>query len=458
MRKNKFRKIRLIIISLFFMFLFIQPSEAKFINTFLVRFGGNSLIPGNEIEMAKYDIIFANKFHYDDIGGDSWKAIKSINPATEIYLYTTVNYVRSTSDDYKTISLSTIGRYNVSRKHSQGSCNIDNPNFFLKDLEGKRVTFVSRDYDYLLDFGNSNYRNYAIETTVTDHVDQPWTADGVISDHMWAKISGTSAIPIKYDTDDKWSTAMNGMASAMTSALSNKGQKFACNRGGTYFPEGVESWRNLDNSVAPPNVVWEEAAFAVKYGDGDTQYFPEHAWKRQIDIIGSIKNSKVCFLSSTDLKPEEKGVDNYGNSITFWDSFWFTLSSYLIGKNDKENNSYFQFYYGSYNDIDFYYDEYIRIDLGKAISGYNITNHEGVNIYWREFEKGYVYVNPTIKNSYSIVVPELCKQRTHENLEENLSTLENINTINLEPHRAAILYKSNHLALLNAPKHLIIVK
>jgi hypothetical protein len=39
-----------------------------------------------------------------------------------------------------------------------------------------------------------------------------------------------------------------------------------------------------------------------------------------------------------------------------------------------------------------------------------------VNIYSREFEKGYVYVNPTATNVASVDLPQASRQITHDNL------------------------------------------
>jgi len=64
-----------------------------------------------------------------------------------------------------------------------------------------------------------------------------------------------------------------------------------------------------------------------------------------------------------------------------------------------------------------------------------------VNIYWREFEKGYVYVNPTATNVASVTLPEASRQVTHDNLSSALSSLPVVTTIPLNGHYAAFLMK-----------------
>ena len=433
-------------------FLLCSSVEAKFINTFLYRIGGNNLRPVDKYTVANFDIVFLNKFHYDDIDGDTWGSIKAINPDIKIFLYTTHNTVFSSHDNIQTVYLNDLGRYNISRGHSMGSLNRDHPEFFLKDANGNRITKSGYSDRYVLDFGNSVFQNYSAQATIADHTNSAWTADGVYSDNSWSTVPGDmSALPLKYNTHIKWSNNMNNNLNVMTAGLNLSGQEFACNRGFSNTVEGYTAWMALDNTPNPPDMVLEEAAFAAMYSTGDIYFLLEDQWKRQIDLLGAIRNSKVGFFSSTDLAPDQSGVDNYGKSFTFWDGLWYTLGSYLVGKNDIDDNSYFKYRYQSYNYVNAYYSEYDKINLGRATSTYRISNINGHNIYWREYERGYVYVNPTLYDVNSISLPEPCKQRTHNNLLQDLNNLPNINSISLKSHRAAILYKSNQPSSSSIP-------
>ena len=434
------------LVSLFIFFILCVSVEAKFINPFMWRIGGDDLRSGDENELAKYDIIFCKKAHYDDIKGDSWGAIKAINPKSKIYLVTHAIYVDPDYDKRDLPYLNNMARYNISRGHSMGNLNRDNPELFLLDSNNKRVIW---DYDlnnpmYLLDFGDSRFQKYAKEATITDNVNQPWTADGVYSDHINAQVVNVHTKPAKYNTDAKWNTAMNSFINAMTAGLAARGQKFGGNRGRTRHAEGMEAWLDLDSSANPPELVVEEAAFVVYSSTSDVKFLTEEQWARQIYVLSSIKNSKACFQSRTYLSgPGDSGIDSDGKRITWWEALYFALGSYLVGKNDVQDNSYFRFHHGSYTNIDGYYDEFDKIDLGAAVSNYKVKAYSGTNIYWREFQYGYVYVNPTNKNVGSISLPVSCKQRTHDNLYQDLDNLPNINSISLDAHRAAILYKSN---------------
>ena len=436
---------RCLILSIIVVACLIQPVEAKFINTFLYRIGGSSLSAGDEKDLAKHSIIFCQTFHYDDIRGNTWQAIKSINPNSKIYLYTTTTFVNRDDDSVSALYLNNLGRYNASRGHSMGSLNGNNGYLFLLDKNGNRVRWSWDNRPmYWLDFGNSNLGKYAAEATVKDHANQPWTADGVYSDNVNFIGTNTSATPVKYNTQDKWAAAMRGMILSMSSGLHARGLKFAGNAGPTSSAIGANAWLAMDSSANAPDALLEEGAFAVRYGTGDIQFYPESTWLRQVDLLGSLNKINACFMTSCEIAPGQSGSDNYGKSFSFYDALWYSLGSYLVGKNDRNNNSYFQFYHSQahYNTESLYYDEY-GIDLGKAVGDYRKAVYGGKNLYWREFEKGYVYVNPTTSDVSSISLPKPCKQLTHSNLKTSPDSLPDVASINLKSHRAAILYKSN---------------
>jgi hypothetical protein len=64
------------------------------------------------------------------------------------------------------------------------------------------------------------------------------------------------------------------------------------------------------------------------------------------------------------------------------------------------------------------------------------------NVYWREFEKGYVAVNPTPNDAVSVALPQPSQQLTHDNLLSPLSSIPSVNAISLTGHSAAILLKT----------------
>ncbi len=75
------------------------------------------------------------------------------------------------------------------------------------------------------------------------------------------------------------------------------------------------------------------------------------------------------------------------------------------------------------------------------MGSYAVRTIGGVNIYSREFEKGYVYVNPTA-NVASVALPQAGRQLTHDNLLSALDTLPLVSSVSLIGHSTAIVLKT----------------
>ena len=432
-----------------------QTASTKFIPTFLLYHGGGpALVATDAAKLAKFDLIDIDRVRYNNIGPNTWAAIKSLNPNAQIYLYEMGPEAPSHLDGAAQVDLNGLGRHNVSRAHPQGTLNGGNPGLFQVDASGKRIynlfnsNSAANQYWYLMDFGSAAYQSYWLDAVKADIVNQPWVADGVFADNCLTsagtgRYSRTSAW---YSTNATWSAAMDSFAGAITAGLRGVGQKLWCNRGETRTVDGSAAWKTLDNSASPPDVIFDEGVFAVQYGSWAVQFYQEAQWKRQVDIMGAIKNSKVAMLSHTKLLEGQAGTDNYGKSVTYWQTLWYSLGSFLLGKNDQLNNTYFMFSGGSgYNNIS-WHDEYDKIDLGKAIGPYAATTIGSAKVYWREFEKGYVYVNPSAFNATSVSLPQASKRLTHDNLLSPPASVANVNAIALKSHDAAILLKSDTTA------------
>ena len=423
----------------------------KFIQTFLIYYGGGpQLVAGDEQRLAKFDLIDIDRFRYSQIGGATWSAIKAHNPAVQIYLYEMGPESTNYMDAAQAVSLNNLGRYDVSRGHAMGSLNGNLPGLFLLDGGGQRIynkaysNLAQGTYWHLMDFGAGAYQQYWVDAVKADIVERPWAADGVFVDNCLtlSAAGGYSANPVRYPTNAAWSNAMNAFTSAISAGLHAQGQKLWCNKGDTASAEGVAAWLELDNRASPPDVLLEEGAFAVKWGNGATQFFPEANWKRQVDILGAMRNSRVAMLSHTDLVEGQSGTDNWGRPVSFGQTLWYALGSFLLGKDDERGNAYFTFVDGNDYDRIHWFEEYDRIDLGRALGAYRVANIGGVNVYWREFEKGYVYVNPTASDVASIAPPQAVRQLTRQTLATLADLLPIVTTVALPGHHAAFLLKT----------------
>jgi len=422
---------------------------AKFIPTFLVYYGaGPAFTAADAARLAKFDLLDVDRFRYADIESGTWAAVKALNPAVQIYLYQMAAEAPSFLDAAPSVSLNGLGRHDVSRGHSMGSLNGNQPGLFLLDANGNRVYNAwysdpaSNRYWYLMDFGNPSYQAYWIEATRADLVNQLWVADGVHADNCLAvpTFASYSAPPAKYASDADWSSAMNGFASTISAGMHGYAQRVWCNRGETRSPAGAAAWLALDAAATPPDVVAEEGAFAVAWGQWSTQFFSEEEWKRQVDTLGAVRNSKVAVFSSTQLAPDGAGTDNFGRPVTYWQTLWYALGSFLLSRYDFLNNAYFNFYgSGAAHSVIWWADEFEQIDLGRAIAPYVVSSFGAANIYWREFERGYVMVNPTATDVASIALARPCRVLSHGNLAPSPGSA--ASEIALGAHSAVFLLK-----------------
>src|SRR5712672_2631898 len=253
---------------------------SKFIQTFLLYYGGGrTLVASDAAKLAKFDLLGFDRFRYNQIGPNTWAAIKALNPNMRIYLYVDGPNVYNDQDALPQISINTLARHNVSRGHPMGSLNGDHPELFLLDSGGNRIYSLVYSnpaggrFNYLMDFGSAAYQSYWLTAVKADIVNQPWVADGVFTDDCVAFPSqvGYSATSVKYPTNATWSAAMNSFVSAITPGLRGVGQKLWCNKGETRSVDGAAVWLALDASANPPDVFLEEGAFAVSWGSSAVQ-------------------------------------------------------------------------------------------------------------------------------------------------------------------------------------------
>jgi hypothetical protein len=431
---------------------FKECHSAELCKTFLYRIGGALLSPGDELYLAKYNVILCNRFHYDNIKNNTWKTIKTLNPGVEIYLYIIPSFVYESHDSYSVVALNDLGRYGNARGHPMGDLNDSNPDLFLLDAMGQRIHPDGNSDCYFLDFGSPKFQKYVLEALGNDIVNQRWRADGIFVDDAISTPVGMPSAAI-YATTPAWVDATNSYVVALTQGLDGSRQKCAVNRGNTRWSDGCNAWIALDASSHPPAAVLEEGAFAVGWGYGDVQFFPESDWKNQVDLLANIHHSKVLYLSHCKLGSKDaSGKDNYNKPFTFWDAFYYSLGSFLLGRNDADDNSYFEMNYSmSYSKVDYYYDEYDKIHLGRSEAAYKITKVNGVNVYSREFDYGYVFVNPTGSDVARLDLPGPCKLVQHANLDTPPSQMQTISSLPLPAHRSVFVYKVSSLPATVGP-------
>lgn len=472
--------------------------STKFIPTFLFYYGrGPTLVAGDEQKLAKFDLLDFDRSRYNQLAPNTWSAIKAINPNVQIYLYEMGSETSNFHNCTDPLSLNDIARYSVPCGHSMGNLDVNHPELFLKDSGGNRLYNTAYSYPndnrlpgefvYLMDFGSAAYQAYWLEAAKADIViNRPWVADGIFADNCttlhhpeFGTYSSSTdplnhpnpgAIPDTYRDNTTWSPAMTSFARAITAGLhanTPNPQKLWCNRGDSRLPDGSAAWQALDASANPPDAIMEEGAFAVNFGNSAVQFMVEgaesnldplqHQWKSQVDTINAVRNSKVTAVSHTKLAPPASrnldsncGVDNYSKKVCYWQTLWYSLGSFLISKNNSLNNAYFNFYGNSESaDQIWWYDEYDKINLGKALEfyGWQTFNNGSTRVFSREFEKGYVYVNPigctdTSCDVASVPLLQPSRQLKFDNINSPPDSIPVVNAISLNSHNAAFLLKT----------------
>lgn len=428
-----------------------QPSS-KFIRTFNVyQSAGKTLTVEDLPILAKFDVLFFTRTHFPDINGNTWAAVRAVNPNVQIFIYEQGPDVwqedggGDPTDEAPASKLNNIARFGNARGHSMGNLDKDNPDLFLLTPDGKRANTYKQPWRYLMDFGSPKFQAYWIEACTADVVKQPWAGDGIFVDNTSALIGGyESDLTAKYPTDDKWLPAMYSYELAVSKGMHAVGQKVWTNTCCTVDPRGYDFWLRLDADPDHPDMLTDEGAYATGYGEGN-RFYPEEKWKRQVDIVAALKNSAPAMFCHTQLDVGGEGIDQYKKPVTYWQTLHYALGSFLLGKDDNRPAYFFFFTEKTpYRKI-YYYDEYDRIDLGKALGPYQMTKVGEANIYWRPFERGYVYVNPSLADATAMPLPEPCKQFAHETINNDPSTLPDISSLALVSHHAAILLKSASL-------------
>jgi len=420
------------------------------INPYLIYFRGPKLNKQLINEISKYDFVVFDRFRYHEVNKDTWSAIYLRNKGLKIFLYQLGPVVRGDTDHFDTYYLNNIGRYKKSRNHKSGDIFNNNNEWFLRNNYGFRYELGGDNY-FLMDFGNPKFQMYWIESTLSDLVNRPWAANGVMVDlcvPFSIKTAGglRGKYSKKYPDSKTWDVAMNSFIDSASARLKDANQMIMVNTGYSNTKSGFNAWKSLDNKNNPPDIALEEGAFAVAYGKNDVRFYPEEQWRRQVDLANNIHNYSVAYMSHTDLSPDETGVDSLGEKINFNQVFNFALGSYLLAKNDSGKKSYFSIDYarkikGSYKNM-YFSPVYEQLAFGQAIDGYK--KESNVAIYSREFEKGIVYVNPS--NTIQSIKDFKSKQYMFLDIDfiKGIKVkFNNASTIDIKPHSALFLQKVN---------------
>jgi CubicO group peptidase (beta-lactamase class C family) len=251
-------------------------------------------------------------------------------------------------------------------------------------------------------------------------------------------------MPTAYPDDEAWGDAFVDFASALSQRMQAGGSAVMLNLGIVVSEGDVTRWLRIEDGNAAPDVV-VSGAFVVRWGvNDDAQFYPQETWERQLGTFAQLARMRLWIGSHTDLAPGASGVANDGRPVTFEDALWYGLGSYLLVRPDPDPDDgttmHFSFTGGGGNRL-WWFPEY-DLDLGRAVSGYAAQTVGDAVVYLREFEQGFVVVNPSTADAAGVALSQPATVLTREILHET-SPGPAVDTLDLQAHRAAFLRKGS---------------
>jgi hypothetical protein len=412
---------------------------------FLIYYGGGRPLANGDLAVLKdLDLLVVDRFRYREIPGGTWRALRRQNPELKIFIYQDGPRTAVDQDHYQTGFLNNIGRYKTARGLAAGSVAVGHPDWMLSNAQNSPIHF---DGGYvLLDFGDPGFRRYWLDATLRDIVSQPWAADGVFMDNSppypgWAAGRSAEKVPVPYLEPKAWNLAMNGFVSAIGDGLHGAGQQLMVNRGHSRFAEGSVAWSELDHTDSPPDIVLEEAAFAVSYGSADVQFYPEAEWWRQVQAASMVNQSSVAYLSHARLGVGDKGKDLQGREVTFEQVYMFSLGSYLLALRTDGPPSYFSYdpvRGGAYRTL-YRMPLFDQLgEIGVPGSPAYMSREAGGVVYRRQFPGAEVVVNP---GDAAVGVTTVTGQRMRINSDGDVQLDPVRGALYLGPHEAAVVLR-----------------
>lgn len=456
----------------------------------------------------------ARFFYERSDGAHPFTMIHDLNPDTRLLIYENGPHARNDTYERSPSVLNGIGRWHDGRGITDGAGNplgsiwddhgpcATNDTWFLTTStfvastnanchlnllpsynpknEAANGNLQSDDITYWLDFGRTDVQEYWVRAVVNDMFEKadfweasgtstipptpnpvdsvavgstrPWLANGLFVDV--AALTDELHVGSKYNPT-QWATAAQSFIANVTTAIRSDypDQDLYYNAGGSGTTEGAAAWAYLDglSSASRPTGLLEEDGFVVAYSAAQAQFWPADKWLKQVNTLRATSHLNAINESHVDLLPDgPSGKDLSGHDVTYWDAFWYAMTSYLLGKNEEAGNSYFSFFIKSEAAgwLDARYRDENDLDIGKAVGNYSSqtvaatsgSTPSTATIYKREYEKGWVFVNPYPVNTVAFALPEVGKPIDHLTFQDPINVV-NTNTLSLQANRGLVVLK-----------------
>lgn len=440
-------------------------APGKFVPTFAVKYGSATGWPPAE-EAARFDLIdvSAGTAHarvHASPEGNTWQTLKRLNPHIRIFLY------KNGPGLYNTSSWGQLGegwdwlvrRYGVDGPDRWAAVGITHGGY----LQGKPYP-----NERLMNLGNPNWRRYwAEETCAKFWSERPSFgegADGIFADNCGYRMPWRGQwhleghpdkpdVPTDYTRDgahraELYKNHIKEFYRWVVPWLQERERKLVLNFG--HMAREPEGWLELDQEPYPPFAAMEEGAFVHPWGtlgrQGNFVFWSEREWLNQVTTMRKLRHVRVLMnvhgpvVSDADDVRRMDASDASGNRA--WDVLWYAMASFLQGYDDVRQNAYMNFTVWGYSRF-YWFDEFdpTYLHLGRAIGEMRkVTGAEG-HVYLREFDDGWVAVNPTRQDATGVPVPRgTARVLTHDTF-KTFDGVPQVEKFDLPKHRGVVLLK-----------------
>jgi hypothetical protein len=445
----------------------VPVAPGKFIPTFAVKYGGTPGWPPVE-EAARFDLLdVSSSIGYARVhasrDGNTWQTLKKRNPHLKVFLY------KNGPALYNVAAWGELGRgwEWIKQNHGPGCSDC----WTTVGVEhGSCLQGRPYPNERLMNLGNSNWQQYWTEETYQKYWAGPSplgeAADGIFADncgyHMpwqgqWHVENDLDRPdrPTDYTRDDmhqaeQYKAHILAFHNGVVPWLADRDKQLVLNFGN--MARSPEDWLELDRQPHPVFAAMEEGAFVHPWGtlgrEGNFVFWPEKEWLNQVRTMRELKQVRALMnvhgpvISEANDLGRMDAADASGNRA--WDVLWYALTSFLQGYDDMRQNAYMNFTVWGYNRF-YWFDEFDPeyLHLGRARNEFRRAEGTGGHVYVREFDDGWVVVNPTRSDVREISVPGGGTARVlgHDTF-RNADQQPLIGEFELPSHRGVILLKA----------------
>jgi len=440
-------------------------APGKFIPTFAVKYGSTTGWPPAE-EAARFDLIdvSAGTAHarvHASGKGNTWQTLKSLNPHIKFFLY------KNGPGLYNASSWGQLGKgWEWLIQHHGINCS--DRWAAVGATHGGYLQGKPYPNERLMNLTNPNWQRYWAEETYTKF----WSgqssfgegADGIFADNCGYRMPWRGQwhleghpdkpdMPTDYTRDgaherDSYKKHIKEFHRWVVPWLRERERKLVLNFG--QMARQPEDWLELDGEPHPVFAAMEEGAFVHPWGtlgrQGNFVFWSEREWLNQVNTTRKLQHVRALMnvhgpvISEFDDVRRMDATDASGNRA--WDVLWYALASFLQGYDDVRQNAYMNFTVWGYSRF-YWFDEFDpeSLHLGKAVGEMQRVQGKAGHIYMREFEDGWVAVNPTRTDAVGVHVPRGRAQIIrHDNLKET-DQAPLVDAFDLASHRGNVLLK-----------------